>query len=66
MQNIISNLESDKVLVLGTVTTNNEIEQKYIWLKENYPNIQRKNIYFICSTMLKPEVILEYCKHFKI
>lgn len=66
MQNIISNLDSDKVFILGTITTNNEVEQKYIWLKENYPNIQRKNIYFICSTMLKPEVILEYCKHFNI
>ena len=28
MQNIIQNLDSDKVFVLGTVTTNNEMNQK--------------------------------------
>ena len=66
MQNIISNLDSNKVFILGTIVTNNEIEQKYTWLKENYPNIKKENICFISSTMLKPEVILEYSKHLNI
>ena len=66
MQNIISKLDSDKVFILGTIVTNNEIEQKYTWLKENYPNIKRENVCFISSTMLKPEVILEYCNHLNI
>ena len=66
MQNIISKLDSDKVFILGTIVTNNEIEQKYIWLKENYPNIKKENICFISSTMLKPDVILEYCKYLNI
>ena len=66
MQKIISQLESDKIFILGTVVCNNEIEQKYTWLKENYPNIKHENICFISSTMLKPEVILEYCKHLNI
>lgn len=66
MQRLIEKLDSDKIFVLGTVTTNNEIEQKYLWLKENYPNIKRENIFFICSTMLKPEVIMECCKHYNI
>lgn len=66
MQNVIEKLDSDKIFILGTVTTNNEIEQKYLWLKENYPNIKRENIFFICSTMLKPEVIIQCCKHFNI
>lgn len=66
MQNVIQNLDSDKVFILGAVTTNNEIEQKYKWLEENYSNIKRENIFFICSTMLKPEVIIEYSKHFNI
>ena len=66
MQRIVSNLESDKVFVLGTIVTNNEIEQKYTWLKENYPNIKRENICFISSTMLKPDVILEYFKYLNI
>lgn len=66
MQKIIDALDSDKVFILGTIVTNNEIEQKYAWLKENYPNIKRENIYFISSTMMKPDVIVEYCKHFNI
>ena len=66
MQKIVSNLDSNKVFVLGTIVTNNEIEQKYTWLKENYPNIKKENICFISSTMLKPEVILEYSKHLNI
>ena len=66
MQKVIEKLDSDKIFVLGTVTTNNEIEQKYKWLKENYPNIKREHIIFICSTMLKPDVIIECCKHYNI
>ena len=66
MQKIVNNLNSNKIFILGTIVTDNEMEQKYIWLKENYPNIKKENICFISSTMLKPEVILEYCKHFNI
>lgn len=55
MQDIISKLDSDKIFVLGTIVTNNEINWKYKWLKENYPNIKRENIIFISSTMLKPD-----------
>lgn len=66
MQKVIEKLDSDKIFILGAIATNNEIEQKYLWLKENYPNIKRENIFFICSTMLKPEVIMECCKHFNI
>ncbi len=36
MQDIISKLDSDKIFVLGTSTTNNEINWKYKWLEENY------------------------------
>lgn len=66
MQKIVEKLDSDKIFILGTVTTNNEINQKYKWLSEHYPNIKRKNIFFICSTLLKPDVIIEYCNHYKI
>lgn len=66
MQKIIENLDSDKTFILGAITTNNELDQKYLWLKENYPNIKRENVFFICSTMLKPEVIMEVCKHCNI
>lgn len=66
MQNIVSNLESDKIFVLGTIVTNNEVNQKYKWLEENYPNIKKENIIFISSTMLKPDVILKYSKKLKV
>ena len=66
MQKIISKLDKDKVFILGTIVTNNEINQKYIWLKENYPNVKKENIIFISSTMLKPDVIMEYSKTYKI
>lgn len=66
MQKIIENLDSDKIFILGAIVTNNEIEQKYKWLNENYPKIKRENMFFINSTMLKPEVIIEYSRHFNI
>lgn len=66
MQNIISQLNSDKIFVLGTIVTNNEINQKYKWLEENYPNIKKENIIFISSTMMKPNVIIEYAKKLDI
>ncbi len=66
MQNIISQLNSDKIFVLGTIVTSNEINQKYKWLEENYPNIKKENIIFISSTMMKPNVIIEYAKKLDI
>lgn len=66
MQNVISNLDPDKVFVLGTIVTNNETNQKYKWIEENYPNIKKDNIIFISSTMLKPDVIIEYAKKLNI
>lgn len=66
MQNIISKLDPDKIFVLGTIVTNNEVNQKYKWLEENYPNIKKENIIFISSTMLKPDVITQYSKKLKV
>lgn len=66
MQNIVNKLESDKVYILGTIVTNNEINQKYKWLEKNYPNIKKENVIFISSTMLKPDVILEYSRKLNI
>ena len=66
MQRVVENLDSNKIFVLGAITTNTEIDQKYKWLSEHYPNIKRENVFFICSTLLKPDVIIEYCKHYNI
>ena len=64
MQKVISNLDSDKGFILGTVFTSNEARQKYRWLAENFPNIKEENIIFINRAEIKPLVILEYVKHF--
>lgn len=66
MQNIINNLDAEKLYILGTIVTNNEINQKYKWLEKHYPSIKKENIIFISSTMLKPDVILEYSKKLNI
>lgn len=66
MQKVVESLDTDKLFVLGTVVTNNEIDQKYVWLNKYYPNIKRENVIFISTTMLKPGVILEYCKKLSI
>lgn len=66
MQRIVENLDSKRVFILGTIVTNNEINQKYRWLAENYPNIKRDSIFFVSKTMLKPEVIIEWCTHHNI
>lgn len=66
MQNIVSQLNPEKIFILGTVVCNNEINQKYTWLEKNYPNFKKENIIFISSTMLKPEVIIEYAKKLNI
>lgn len=66
MQEIVNSLDKDKIFILGTIVTNHEIEQKYKWLDKNYPNIKKENIIFVSSTMLKPNVILEYVKRLNI
>lgn len=66
MQNIVSQLDRDRIFILGAAECNHEVEQKYIWLEKNYPQFRRENIFFISNTMHKPEVIIEYCNHYSI
>lgn len=66
MQRIVSKLDPNKIFILGTIVTNNEVNQKYIWLEKNFPEFKKENIIFISSTMLKPEVMLEYSKQYDI
>lgn len=66
MQKIISQLDSDRIYVLGTVVCNNEVSQKYIWLEKYFPNFKNDNVIFIRSTMLKPEVMIEYSKKYHL
>lgn len=66
IEKLKENLDSNKIFVLGEVTTNAEIDQKYKWLSKHYPNIKRENLFFICSTLLKPKVIIGCCKYYNI
>ncbi len=66
MQKMISKLDSDKIFVLSTVVCNNEVGQKQEWLEKYFPNFKRSHMIFISSTMLKPEVILEYSKNYQL
>lgn len=66
MQRIVSKLDPNKIFILGTIVTNNEVNQKHIWLEKNFPEFKKENIIFISSTMLKPEVMLEYSKQYDI
>ncbi len=64
MQRLVSQLDEDKIFILGTVISNTEVEQKYIWLETHFPQFKKENIILISSTMMKPEVMIEYSKHF--
>lgn len=66
MQKILEQLDPDKIFILGAVTTNHEIDQKYEWLKKYYPMVLKDHIFFIHQTMLKPEVMMTYMKHYQL
>lgn len=66
MVELIQKLQSDKVYVLGAITTNHEIHEKYEWLEKNYPFIKKENVIFVASSSLKLIAIKEYQKRLNI
>lgn len=66
MVELINEFDLDKVFVLGAITTNNEIDEKYIWLEKYYPSIKRENIIFVADSQLKLIAIEQYAKKFNI
>lgn len=46
MQDIIEKLSPNNIFIVGTIVTNNEINQKYSWLKKHYPNIKKDHIFY--------------------
>lgn len=62
MQNVLNKIPVDNVFVLGVVTTNKEIEQKYIWLKNNFPQIKHENVFFINKMKNKVETLKCFCE----
>lgn len=66
MVELINKLDPDKVFVLGAITTNHEIDEKYIWLEKYYPSIKRENIIFVADSSLKLIAIEQYVKKLNI
>lgn len=62
MVDLIKKLDSDKVYVLGAITTNHEVDEKYEWLQKYYPFIKRENIIFVADLELKLVALEEYTK----
>lgn len=60
MQEVVKELDSDKVYVLGAITLNSEIEEKYVWLAKHYPSIKRENILFVNCAEMKVELLESY------
>lgn len=54
---LVKSLNDKKIYVVGVIETNREIEQKYCWLKENYPMVKKENCIFISSEHKKSEAI---------
>lgn len=50
-------LKSEDIFIISTTDTNNEIEQKYIWISKYLPNVKRNNILFVSSEYSKGSVI---------
>lgn len=66
MVELVEKLDSDKVFVLGAITSNHEIDEKYVWLKKHYPTIKRENIVFVADASLKLVAINEYAKKYNM
>lgn len=66
MVELIKELDHNKVFVLGAITTNHEIDEKYIWLNKHYPYIKRENVVFVANSSLKLIAIEQYAKKLNI
>ena len=62
MQKALSKCDPDKLYILGAIITKNEIDQKLIWLKKHYPQINEKNMFFLADLNLKVETLKLFCK----
>lgn len=60
MQEVVKALDPDKVYVLGAITLNSEIEEKYVWIAKHYPSIKRENILFVNCAEMKVELLEAY------
>lgn len=66
MQEVVKNLDPENVYVLGAITLNSEIEEKYEWLAKNYPSIKKKNMIFVNNSETKLGMLEVYRKRYNL
>ena len=66
MVKLIEQLDPDRVFVLGAITTNHEIDEKYEWFEKYYPTIKRENVIFVAHPSIKVIALEEYSKKLNI
>lgn len=66
MINLVEQLNSNKIFVLGAITTNHEIDEKYEWLAKYYPSIKRENIIFVADASMKVIALEQYAQKLNI
>lgn len=66
MVNLINQLDSNKIFVLGVVTTSHEMHEKYQWFAKYYPSIRKENIIFVADSSLKVIALEQYAKKLNI
>ncbi len=66
MVHLIEKLDANKIFVLGVITTNHEIDEKYEWFAKYYPSIKKENIIFVADSSLKLIALEQYAKKLNI
>ncbi len=66
MQEVVKMLDPEKVYILGAITLNTEIEEKYKWLEKYYPSIKRENMIFVNNTTTKLGMLEAYRQKFNL
>jgi len=66
MMELVSKLDSENLYVLGASVTNYEIDQKYQWLAEHYPNIKRENMIFVGASSIKSMTMKKYMENLNL
>jgi len=66
MQDLVESLNQNKIFVLGTIDTNNEINQKINWISLHFPKFKKENLIFISSEYTKADTMLCYSSQLKI
>ena len=63
MVELVKKLDSERVYVLGGITTSHEMNEKWEWLQKYYPFIKTEHVIFIATSELPKEIVLqEYSK----